>query len=635
MKYYIILILLVIIAFANSLQNSFVWDDHGMIVNNPMIVLPFKEIPSIFMRPLWNTGTQDVQVYYRPVLNLYLVLNYKLWGPSPLGFHLVNIMLHLINAILLYKVGLLLFGNDNITRPFIPSHRGRGTEDEPSPSVGEGKGEGRFSDIQLISIIAASIFAVHPVHNEPVGRPVAGGESLLGFFIILSLYFFLKERRYLSLFSFSLALLSKEFTVMFPFSLVTLAIHKKGIKRGIVEIIPYMILVGLYLILRMMVVDSVFGNPIVQPIFARILTMAVATFDYLRLLLVPYPINPFYPARWYESILEPKVLLAIIILIAIVFLTFKTRRDKTMLFLLLSPFIMLAPAIWRVNAFWAGPDQVYIAERYLYVPAMFFLLFIPAAIMKIAGNRVKKYLITGLLAVMLIFISITVSSNTIWRDDLTFFSKIVRESPGAVFAHNNLGIALRAKGLIDKAEDHFRISMELDPYYSEPYINLGNIYFYDKNLPSKAKELYKTVLMLKPDSADTHNILGYAYHKEGWIDKAIEHYLIAIKLKPNYPEAHNNLGIAYSEKNRIDKAVEHYLIAIKLKPNYPEAYYNLGVLYKNNGMLDAAITNLQAAVRLKPDYSKAHYYLGDAYFAKGWNDAAIRHYNMAANGTKP
>lgn len=258
MKPYIILALLVAVAFANSLQNQFVWDDHALIID-----LPLKEIPSTFTTPLWKMAgfNEYQQTYYRPVTFIFYALNYKIWGMNPIGFHLSDIALHLISAIVLYKIGLLLLNNDT-----------------------------------LISLIGASIFAVHPVNNEPVGR-AASHEVILGFFIILSIYFFLKEKRYLSWIAYSFALFSKEAAVMLPFALLTLSTHKKGIKRGVIEIMPYIALVGIYLVIRAAIVSAVFGETVHQPAYTRMLTMAAAAFDYIRLLIIPYPLSPFYAAR--------------------------------------------------------------------------------------------------------------------------------------------------------------------------------------------------------------------------------------------------------------------------------------------------------------------------------------------------
>ncbi|MBI5894281.1 MAG: tetratricopeptide repeat protein [Deltaproteobacteria bacterium] len=540
MKPYIVLILLVAITFANSLQNEFVWDDHTLIIDNPNINLPLTEIPSIFTKSLWKVGAVDEgrHTYYRPLLSMLYLLNYKIWGFNPKGFHLTNILLHLLNAVVLYRIGLLLFNDTSI------------------------------------SLAAASIFAVHPVHNESVGR-AAAGEVIFGFFIILSIYFFLKEKRYISWFSFFLALLSKETSVMLPFALLILAINKQDIKKGIIEIMPYMILIGVYFIIRAMVVDVVLGGGVILQLLHyhifSMLTMAVAALDYISLLIIPYPLSPFYSERWYRSILEIKVMLAIIVLALLSFLAFRIRKDRVMFFLLLSPFIMLFPVIWRVNTFTAGLDNMYIAERFLYVPLMLFSLFVSASLVKIFNGRAKRYLLICWILVIIIFIPITIFANTMWRNDTVLFKKVIENSPDTAFAHNGLGSLYEKQGHLDEAIKEYSIALSVKPYYSDAHANLGNIYA-DKGMLDEAIKEYLIALKLQPDNAGNHNNLGNAYADKGLLDEAIKEYETAIRLKPDYADAHYNLGIVYYEKGRHDDAKREYLTASELKPSLREMH---------------------------------------------------------------
>lgn len=536
MKPYIILILLVAIAYANSLQNEFVWDDTDIIVNNPKINLSISEIPSVFTTSLWGmAGFSERQDYYRPVIFLLYVLNYKIWGLNPFGFHLIHILIHLINAMILYRIGLILF-ND-----------------------------------KLISLIGASVFAVHPVNNEPVGW-VSAGDVVFGFFIILSIYFFLKEKRYLSWAAFFLALLSKEAAVMLPFALIIFSICRNGFKKGVIAITPYLALSGIYLFIRMNVVDIVLvlGADIKQPIFIQVLTMAVAAFDYIKLLIIPYPLSPFYPAKWHASVFEPKVILAIIVLISISFLAFKIRKDRVMLFLLISPFIMLAPVIWMVNMFMAGEDNVYIAERYLYVPAMFFSIFAPDLLVKVFNDRARRYLNIGWILIIIIFIYTTASSSAAWKNDITLFKKIIEKSPDAAFAHNNLGNVYADQGRLDEAIKEYLTALKIKPYY-----------------------------------ASVHNNLGTAYYEKGNVDMAIKEYMMALKIKPDYADAHNNLGAAYYEQGKIDEAIKEYLASLKVRSDFAPAHYNLGRAYRKKGLEYNARKEFEMVLKLKPDFAPA------------------------------
>lgn len=472
MKPYIILIFLVVLVFANSIHNSFVWDDYDLIVNNPKIDLSLREIPSIFFQPQWKiVGLADYrQDYYRPVGYLFWVINYKIWGLNPSGFHLTNIALHLLCSIILYRIGLMLFNNEKV-----------------------------------LSLVGASIFAVYPVHNEPVGK-AASGEVIFGFLVILSLYLFLKEKRYASWITFFLALLSKEAAVVLPFGLAILVYRRNNYRQWVAKIAPYFGLVGIYLILRMLILDTIFGGTIVeQPLFTRVLTMAAATMDYIRLLIIPYPMSPFYPAKWYTGIIEAKGITAPVFLILLAVIAFRLRKDRELFFLLIFTLLILAPVIWRVNTFPVGWDHVYIAERFLYVPAMSFSLFVSASVYKLVYDKQKTYFMVFGVLLIVIFSVITVNSNKMWKDNLTLFKKIVEESPDVGFAHNNLGNAYMLGSKYFEAISEYRKAIALDKRNIEAYYNLGismdkvgllnqAVYYYEffyKNAPVQYNEQKK------------------------------------------------------------------------------------------------------------------------------------------------
>jgi len=590
MRPYIFLILLVIFTFANSLQNQFVWDDDALIINNPKINLSLKEIPLVFTMPLWKIGgfAEAKQIYYRPVLSLFYVLNYKIWGPNPLGFHLSNIFLHLIIAIILYKIGLIL-----------------------------------FSDMK-ISLLAASIFAVHPINNEPVGR-VACGEVIFGFFLILSLFFFLKEKRYLSLITYFLALLSKEPAVMLPFALMIFSIHKKGLKRGIIEIIPYTMLIGIYFIIRAVVADTVIGIEAGVSIFTHALTMAVAAMDYIRLLIIPYPLSPFYPARWYTSVFDVKVMLSIITLVSVCILAFKIRKDKIMLFLLLFPLIMLIPVVIKVNMFPVGLEKVYIAERFLYMPLMLFSLFIAVYISRLTDNIKKQYVITMWIAIITVFASVSMSFSMIWKDDFTLFSKIADDYPNTAFAHNGIGVAYFSQGRFDEAVKEYQIALEINPASHGAHNNMGMVYM-KKGMMDEAITEFKETIKIRPTYAIAFHNLGLAYKKNGLLDEAEESFKNALRLKPFFPNAHNSMGIIYMEKGLLDEAIKEFSAAIEQKSDFFEAYQNLGNIYIRQNRIEEASQEFLKAIKINPDYAPSYFGLASAFENKGEKQKAVEYY---------
>jgi tetratricopeptide (TPR) repeat protein len=619
MKPYIILILilLVAIAFGTSLQNSFVWDDEVLIVNNPNINLPWKEIPSVIITPMWKfAGLESPQIYYRPIPLLFTVLNYKIWGLNPFGFYLTTIIFHLISTIVLYRIGLLMLTihdtqyriqDKGIVHQTRPIHR---FTDSPS----------------LIALIAASIFAVHPVNTEPVC--FASGEVILGFFIILTLYFYLKGNEYLSIFAFFLALLSKESAVMLPFALVILSIHREGIKKGLTTIIPYIVLLITYFSLRLQFVDSVFGGITPQPLSTKLFTMAVATLDYIKLLLIPYPLSPYYPSKWYISIFEPKVITSIVVLTLISYLAFKIRKDKIMLFLLSFPFIMLAPVIWRVNIFSVGNEPVYIAERFLYVPAMAFMLFVSASLMKLSKDIIRKSLIICLVAVTIIFTAITRLSTEIWKNNITLFESIIEKTPDAAFAHNNLGNAYRGQRRYKDALVEYQITLKLRPDSVKAYYNIGGIYG-ESGMYNEAIEAYKQAIKIDPNFIDAHYNLGVAYSRLKMYKEAIEAYWQAIKIKPDYANAYYGIGVIYAKSGMYKEAIETFRDVIEIKPEHIDAYYNIGIIYGESGMYEEAIEAYKYVLMLKPDNANVYYNLGINYGKLGMYKEAIEAYKQS------
>lgn len=565
MRPYIIIMLLVVLAFANTLKNSFIHDDTWLIVNNPKIDIPLKEMPSIFTTPMFKLSgvTQTKERYYRPIVSLFYILNYKIWGLNPAGYHLTGILIHLMSAIILYRIGLLLFSNN-----------------------------------KLISLMAASIFAVHPVTSEPMGVATAG-DIIYGFLIIMTLYFFLKERQYLSWFTFALAVFSKESTIILPFALIILSIDRKGTKKGIMAIMPYMALTALYLTLRAMTVDAFWGRYVAQSIFTQTLTMIVATADYVKHIIIPYPLSPFYPAKWYTSLFEPKVMIAITVLLLISLLAFRFRKDKIMLFLLAFPFFMLAPAIFMTNNFLLGTEYVYIGDRHLYVPLMSFPLFISACAVKLTGDRGKTYLLIGWLSIIIVLSGMTVSSNRIWRNDITLFSKIVKESPNSTFAHNNLGVAYANQGRLDEAALEYLIALKLKPDSVKVYYNLGNVYAYKGEL-DKAIEQYLTAIRLKPDYPEAHNNLGLTYYRQEHLNEAVKEYMISLKLQPDAAKTHSNIADVYIKLGEIDKGIIHYQAALRLKPDLALTHNNLGLAYKQKGLINEARQEFETALKIYP-----------------------------------
>ena len=208
------------------------------------------------------------------------------------------------------------------------------------------------------------------------------------------------------------------------------------------------------------------------------------------------------------------------------------------------------------------------------------------------------------------------------------FREALRLGPQQAEAHNNLGAALDEKDQIDEAIRQYQKALRLKPSYAEAHNNLGTA-LGKKGQTDEAIRQYQEALRLKPDYAEAHYNLGAALGRKGQSDEAIRQYQEAVRLKPDYADAHNNLGAALDDRGQSDEAIRHYQAALRLKPNHAEAHNNLGIALGRKGQSDEALLQFQEAVRLKPDYAEAHNNLGIAFYQQHRTGEAIRQFQEA------
>jgi tetratricopeptide (TPR) repeat protein len=232
------------------------------------------------------------------------------------------------------------------------------------------------------------------------------------------------------------------------------------------------------------------------------------------------------------------------------------------------------------------------------------------------------------LAVAFFLITLTVliaaySRNNIWKDEETVWADVTRKSPNKMRGYNNLGLAYKDNGLLDKALQEYRKALRLSPGFAKANYNPGNAYdrkgrvdetkvhynignvYAAQGRTDEAIEEFQLALRLIPYFAQAHNNLGNAYARKGRTDDAIEQYQTALRLKPDYVKAHNNLGAVYASRDRMDEAIEEFIKALRLEPDFPEAHLNLGLAYKIKGLKNEAITEFEEVLKLNPQAEEA------------------------------
>jgi hypothetical protein len=522
-----VLYIALIIAFSiavyfNALFDGFVYDDGTQVLTNNWIT-NIKYVPDIFTSSVAGfdktLGTVTPN-YFRPVMYLFYMLNYYLFGLSPWGFHLTNIIIHAGVSVLVFFIVTFFMGKSE----FAPS------------------GSSAF--------LATMLFVAHPVHTEAVTWVASLPELLFSFLSLLAFFLYIRSRdtfnfRYIvSVILFFLSTLCKETALMLP---VILFAYDHGFNRKrkmlygyLKRYSPYFIAVGCYLVMRVNALGSFapsnnhpeltgyqyFIN--IFPLFAQ----------YLEKLILPLDLNVFHTLHPISSILELKGALSLLVTAAFIATAVRMEKQNRIVFLgLLFIAVPLLPVLYI-----PGVGENAFAERYLYFPSIGFIIILAVVIARAMIVLPKGGIVVTLLCLFVVaaYSVGTIERNKTWANDYLLFSDAVKKSPDAAIPQGMLGYALAQRQQTDEAIKHYNIALSLNPYNPITHNNLGSAYA-EKGLFDKAIEEYETSLKLNPTYADTYYNLGMAYFLQGRIDLALEQLSVAVKLNPSDPDYRDKL----------------------------------------------------------------------------------------------
>lgn len=505
----ILLAVIVVAAYANSFFNPFMWDDVVLIPENTGIQYGWKSVVSAFSPELWGLRTDDgaFQRYYRPMHTLLSVIDYQIWGFNPFGYHLSNTLIHLFNTVLLYFLALRLIKESGA------------------------------------AFVAAAIFAAHPIHTESVTFISARVDLLSALFLLISFILYLKSsdndrgRSFLygvSIFSFLLSLLSKEMSLTFPMFLAVYVWAFEGRKNVLKRAGPYFILLALYIIFRVFALPVFLESHKAQAGVATLLTTAsTVVFDYIRLLVVPYPLRAYYSIVWY-SLADIKSIISFVFLLAsagTVILCF-LRGRKTAAFAIIWTFVAFAPVL---NIGVLGDFSM--AERFAYIPSIGFSIVAAMALSMFPGKTGFRY--TSAL-IVIVFVVLTFQRNKVWADEFIFFTDMVEKAPESAIPHINLASAYEKRGDKDGAILQMKEAARLAPRDAEVRYQLGFLYGQRGRFEEAVVEL-QTAVDLDPDSAEALNALGMAYGQTGRFAQAEDAFRSALAIDPGNASAAENL----------------------------------------------------------------------------------------------
>ncbi len=587
------------LAFLPALHNGFVnWDDIDYVTGNPHI----RTLNLEFFR--W-AFLDFYAANWHPLTWMTHAADYAVWGLDPLGHHLSSAIFHAVNAFLVVVLVARLL--DAWKRTAIEADR-------------QMFRNGRTG--LLAAAVTGLLFSLHPLHVESVAWVSERKDLLCAFFFLPSLLSYMsygsckthREKHYfLSLFFFVLALLSKPMAVSLPVVLLLLDWYPlmriqtlRTFLSVLVEKIPFAALS--LLSSGMTVLAQKSGGALATeefvPLSARLIAVPYALVEYLRKMILPTDLLPFYayPRNMSASSLRfifPILLVAGITLACVV----AARRQRLLAAVWCYYVVTLVPVLGIVKV---GSQMM--ADRYTYLPAIgpFLLLGVFAAWisekLNVPGRRALLFRIGGGAAVALLVASLsylTIEQTRIWRNSLSLWNFAVEREPEEVsLVYYNRGYAFDELGMTGKAMSDFNRAIALNPSDYRAYIKRGLIFDREGRLDEAISDL-DTAVRLKPLSNLAHVSRGILYGKAGLPDKAADDFSKSIEIDQRNFAVYNDRGFSYFLAGKYDLALQDFSRAIELNRDYAFSYLNRGNLYFSMGREGLARSDFQNACRLK------------------------------------
>jgi len=552
----LLLSLFIITTYYPTFSGKFILDDKPLVKDNlslrefsrPAFYLSYEDGVSDESLPGYHTG------YYRPLVNLFYTIDYKIWGMKPSGFRATNLILHLLTCIMLYQFLRALLGGS-----FIP-------------------------------FVTTLLFGLHPVNTESVAWISSRNNILVTLFSLISFYYYLKERNErgvwaggLSYIFFLAALLCKEFGVMLLpiFFLYNrfMASNNKICKDEILGYIPFILIIFFYFILRANAIGSVL-TPISTPNLFRNLYFVPFLIVYnLKLICIPYSLHSFI-IQYPDSYFGWKAFAGFLCLGLIAFFLWRERKNKIILF----SFLAFLTALFPVLNILHTSAVTKISMRWLYFPMIFLSFFWVWCLQKLIKIN-RLVVMSGLSTIIIYFGTYSyILNQNLWHDEKSFFTQEI------MHFNNTLYIGGFAESLLDEgnfkeAEKYFRIAINNYPHEAKNYLNYSALLI-DTGRPDDAL-LYlnkaESLTMTHNERSQWFNNVGMAYFRLQKQDKAVKNFKKAIIFSPNEPQFWANLGGAYGLAGDYEnsvfalrKGLDIIPGSIQLRKNLAVSYYRMG-----------------------------------------------------------
>ncbi|NTW31268.1 MAG: tetratricopeptide repeat protein [Bacteroidetes bacterium] len=586
----IAIIVFTAIIYLKALFNDFAsLDDDMYILKNPFIRdFSLDGVKAIFSSFYCSN--------YHPLTSITYLFEYKFFGLAPFPYHFTNVILHLVNTFIVYKL------------------------------------IKKLSTSKITALVVTSLFALHPMHVESVAWISERKDVLYSFFYLFSLLVYMryiesgfKLKYYTSvLILFILSLLSKSAAVTLPVLLIVIDIYKgrKINAKTLLEKIPFFMLSMLFGIIALFsqrVSDTSNELFLSYNFIERIFLFSYTISFYIVKLALPFslcamhylPINNGGILPWYYYASLPFILFIIFILVKYVISDYKKKGfKKEIIFGILFFLITISVMLQIISV-----GNAITAERYTYIPYIGLFYIAGQWISNIVEKRQdspvyrkgKKVIIAIFLLFVIMFSYQTWTRIGVWKDGNILFTDVIKKNPDVFHCYWTRGKIKNNNGNLKDALPDYNKAIELQPEFADAYNNRGYIYYGLGDTKSALID-YNKALLLKPDFADAYNNRGIAYEGLGDINSAILDYNKAILLEPDKAESYNNRGYAYYRSGDLKSAISDYNKAVILDSKCAEAYINRGIAFEEMGNVKSALPDYNKAIMLNPKLAMAYKY---------------------------
>jgi protein O-mannosyl-transferase len=586
-----VLFLLPVVVYSGAMDTPFHYDDFHSIADNPHI-RQLQKIPSYFVDPTAFSQSTD-NAMYRPLLLSSFALNYALSGDKVWSYHLITLLLHLGCVGMVYGLGRRLLG------------------------------------AEWPALMAAALFAIHPINSESINYISSRSEVMGAFFVLLGLWSYDRASKYSSLWvcaAFIAGLLSKSIAIVLPaLLLIWLVVFKrnlraeKGLWLGLVGG------AGLYvLVVWKFLAKATLQSP-VRSYGEQVWTQIKAVVFYLKMLTWPSMQSIDHQFLISDSPFDPIAGPSLLLLASLLWVALYWRQQSQLPLLCFAFFLVaLAPSS-------LVPLNVLVNEHRLYLPSVAFCWFV-AYLWQRARLRGRMWR-HGTLAVVPLVLGMcslrTYERNAVWQDALSLWGDAAAKAPLMARSHIYLGEAHLAAGQWQTAEIAFRHVVRRDPNFIAAYVHLSELYM-KRGASSEAVAILERGTQKVAASAELWGELASIHRAVGAWDKSLSAYEHAVALAPDDLALLNNMGNTYQVLKQPENALALHRRALELDDESPQTWVNLGNAHLMLEEIEEAQKAFERATYIAPSYAGAWMSLGGVYERQGNGVEALAAYERGA-----